>query len=155
MRTQVPRYLYKYRPVDANALAMLASDKLYLSRLDAFNDPFEVPNADLTLETKLCFDPHGKFATLEDPARNEASLPSLRACSLSEDCQDLLMWGHYANRHRGFCLRFEFAKDPQLLKLLFPIQYRAESSGNDGKATGTFEEARQRALEKSDKWSYE
>src|SRR4051812_16791217 len=98
MRTKVPRYLYKYRPVDANALAMVASDKLYLSRLDAFNDPFEVPNADLTLETKLCFDPHGKFATLEDPARNEASLPSLRACSLSEDCQDLLMWGHYANR---------------------------------------------------------
>src|SRR3954468_3942015 len=128
MSTDAPQYLYKYRPVDANALAMLASDKVYLSRLDAFNDPFEVANSDLTLEPKLCFDSRGTFATSDDPALHPGHVASLRVCSLSEEYQDLLMWGHYADRHRGFCLRFELAKDPNLLKILFPIRYVAESS---------------------------
>jgi hypothetical protein len=44
MRVTPPKYLYKYRAVDADALAMLASDKVYLSRLDAFNDPYEFLN---------------------------------------------------------------------------------------------------------------
>src|SRR3954462_13952347 len=101
MQRPIPQYLYKYRPVDANALAMLASDKVYLSPLDAFNDPFEALNLDPTLEPKLATYRHGTFAISEQPAQAQASGFSLRACSLTEECHDLLMWGHYADRHCG------------------------------------------------------
>jgi hypothetical protein len=134
---------------------MLASDKLYLSRLDAFNDPFEIMTVNPTLETKLCFDPDFRFAITEDPTRDDVHFAALRVCSLSEDCQDLLMWGHYADRHRGFCLRFEFGHDPELLKLLYPIEYTATASVLENDGATSFDQARKQTLKKSEKWSYE
>src|SRR5215213_6706400 len=62
VREVIPQYLYKYRSVDADSLALLASDKVYLSRLDAFNDPFEMLSFESTLETRLSVDRHGTFA---------------------------------------------------------------------------------------------
>jgi len=154
MQASIPNYLYKYRPVDANALAMLASDKVYLSRLDAFNDPFEALNLDPTLEPKLAEQQHGTFAVSKQPVQANAVGHSLRACSLSEECQDLLMWGHYADRHRGFCIRFEFQHDPELSKLLYPVDYEPtfpEIKERDE----SLEKALSSTLTKSEKWSYE
>ncbi len=144
-RRQPPQYLYKYRGVDADALAMLASDKVYLSRLDAFNDPFE----SLHLDDEAIAHPERPLA--------RASLveASMRVCSLSEDHQDLLMWGHYADRHRGFCIRFDFARDPKVRKLLFPVEYKPsipEIVTENPDATAA---ARMNTLVKADKWSYE
>jgi hypothetical protein len=155
MRRALPQYLYKYRPVDANALAMLASDKLYLSRLDAFNDPFEALNLDPILEPKLAAYHDGKFAISEQPSQVQATGASLRACSLSEECHDLLMWGHYADRHCGFCIRFEFNKDPELSKLLFPVDYAPSLPPNDAEQKHPLEKAIQDILKKSEKWNYE
>ena len=155
MQLPVPQHLYKYRPVDANALAMLASDKLFLSPLDAFNDPFEALNLNPTLEPKLAAYQHGTFAISETPSQAEHVGTSLRACSLSEECQDLLMWGHYADRHRGFCIRFYFGKDLQLAKLLFPIDYEPSVPQENNDKQDPLNKAINDTLKKSEKWSYE
>jgi hypothetical protein len=155
MQRSIPHFLYKYRPVDANALAMLASDKVYMSRLDAFNDPFEALNLDPTLEPKLAEQQHGTFAVSKQPVQADAVGNSLRACSLSEECQDLLMWGHYADRHRGFCIRFEFRNDAELSKLLYPIEYNPRFPELDNKIDQSLETALSSTLTKSEKWSYE
>src|SRR5690349_15997511 len=102
MSRSIPKYLYKYRAGNADALAMLATDKLYLSRLDAFNDPFEVLSREATLETTLAFDKKGHFAVTKDAAQEDEIATALRVCSFSEECGDLLTWGHYADCHRGF-----------------------------------------------------
>jgi hypothetical protein len=150
-----PKYLYKYRPVDAHALAMLASDCVYLSPLDGFNDPFEVANIEPVLETKLAFDRDGKFAVSEEPLAEHAQAMSMRVCSLSEECQDLLMWGYYADCHRGFCIRFEFTEDPELSKMLFQVDYQpALPMSSDGCRSELLQQ-RRRLLIKSDKWPYE
>src|SRR3954468_18740960 len=152
MRVAPPRYLYKYRAVDADALAMLASDKVYLSRLDAFNDPYEFLNLENDVSSSVV---RRDRSTLEKVSGNsESTAASLRVCALSEECRDLLMWGHYADRHRGFCIRFEFGKDPELSKLLYPVDYEPtfpEIKERDE----SLEKALSSTLTKSEKWSYE
>jgi hypothetical protein len=155
MQRSIPQYLYKYRSVDANSLAMLASDKVYLSRLDAFNDPFEVLNLSPTLETKIAPQPYGAFAVAEAPAQTGTVATSLRACSLSEESQDLLMWGHYADRHCGFCIRFEFAKDEELSRLLYPVDYNRVGTGIGAHSDKCPDHVLRAILTKSEKWSYE
>src|SRR4051812_16614593 len=117
MRIALPQYLYKYRSIDADALAMLASDKVYLSRLDAFNDPYEflTPSND----SPSLVDRRDRL-TVANSGNSNSGGASLRVCALSEECRDLLMWGHYGDRHRGFCIRFEFGRDPQICKMLYP-----------------------------------
>lgn len=34
-----------------------------------------------------------------------------KICCFSETCKSILMWSHYADRHKGICLRFRSAKD--------------------------------------------
>jgi hypothetical protein len=155
MKHTVPKYLYKYRPVDANALAMLASDKLFLSPLDAFNDPFEALDWNPTLETRITAQRQGTFAVSEPPIQAPNSGVALRACSLSEESQDLLMWGHYADRHCGFCIRFEFANDAELSELLHPVRYEPKIPDVDPDNGRNGDDLLLAVLTKSDKWSYE
>jgi hypothetical protein len=145
MPTQPPKYLYKYRRVDADALAMLASDKVYLSRLDAFNDPFE----SLSLEAESMA--RGR----RHASQGNAVASSLRVCALSEEHRDLLMWGHYGDSHRGFCIRFEFAQDPAICQMLHPVQYEATIQEPGENSDDSTDVAWRHSLIKSDKWSYE
>lgn len=50
---------------------------------------------------------------------------SLRLCCLAETPNSTLMWSHYANEHRGFCLEYDLQTwtDPKLLHLLHPVHY--------------------------------
>jgi hypothetical protein len=144
-RTPPPKYLYKYRSVDADALAMLAADKVYMSRIGAFNDPFEA----LDLETESLVHNRRRHR------HHDPYAASLRVCALSEEHRDLLMWGHYGDRHRGFCIRFEFDKDPELCKSLFPVEYEPTIPARPIEVRDALEMAKRNSLIKSDKWSYE
>jgi hypothetical protein len=155
MPPSIPRQLYKYRTVDANSLALLAADKVYLSRLDAFNDPFEMLSFESTLETKLSVDRNGTFVTSKDAPQVAPFGTSLRVCSLSEEYQDLLMWGHYADCHRGFCIRFEFARDPAIYQLIYPMKYADSFSDANCEDVAPLEKALHNSLAKSAKWNYE
>jgi hypothetical protein len=146
-----PKYLYKYRAVDADALAMLASDRVYLSRLDAFNDPYEFLN--FNNEVAPLIDRNDRVSIESENIDSDAAL--LRVCALSEECRDLLMWGHYADRHRGFCIRFEFGNDPQICQMLFPVEYQPSIPDSDAADANGENSVRRKILTKSDKWNYE
>jgi hypothetical protein len=148
-----PQYLYKYRAVDADALAMLATDKVYLSRLDAFNDPYEflICNSD----AGSLVDRHDRLSVARACGSPDSEAASLRVCSLSEEYRDLLMWGHYGDRHRGFCIRFEFREDPKICKKLYPVKYQPSLSSNNHTIPGMKNVGQRNILTKSDKWSYE
>jgi len=150
--TIAPRFLYKYRAIDADALAMLASDKVYLSRLDAFNDPYEFLSGNS--EAPPLVDRQNRLTIEKAPGNPNSGGASLRVCALSEEYRDLLMWGHYGDRHRGICIRFAFGKDPQICKMLHPVKYLPTIPGSD-KVTRTTDWIRRNILSKSDKWSYE
>ena len=49
-----------------------------------------------------------------------------KACSFSEINNSLLMWGHYADNHRGFCLEYNLeglGADHRLRETLYPVVY--------------------------------
>ncbi|GEM_PF-2461796 len=50
---------------------------------------------------------------------------ALGVCCFTEDSESLLMWAHYADRHRGVCLRFRHRKSEDFAEYCFPVQYRS------------------------------
>jgi hypothetical protein len=50
----------------------------------------------------------------------------VRACSFSERVDSVLMWSHYADCHRGFCIEYDIAAVPYtsyVSRFLYPIIY--------------------------------
>jgi hypothetical protein len=150
-----PQILYKYRCCDANALSLLASDRLYLSRVEAFNDPFEFLNPAATLESTRADDPDATFARLDSEHRADNFHASMRVCALTEKCDDLLMWGHYTDCHKGFCIRFEFGNDERIPGKLFPVEYLPTLPDYNKRIENSMDAVRIGTLTKYDEWSYE
>jgi len=97
---------------------------------------------------------------------NEVLQMKIKICCFSEINDSILMWSHYANNHKGFCIEYDFKKegvDPKLTRWLQPVIYR-DKLFNAGQY---FEGERKRVSElnpfivnynaiiKSTEWSYE
>lgn len=51
----------------------------------------------------------------------------IKLCSFSASREPIVMWSHYADEHRGFCIEYAVADLPSIAqRLLFPIIYREE-----------------------------
>lgn len=109
--------VYKYRTNNNYALNILTKGELWFSDPKDFNDPFDckmeytIENERRTLE-EICLR-HGapkltskytdeQLHVLLQKSLEEESL--LRVLSLSEDELNILMWSHYADYHKGFCI---------------------------------------------------
>jgi hypothetical protein len=139
MPTNIPAKLYKYQDYTPQTLDNLKGRRIWFSKPENFNDPFdcaipfrvttEVSTEDLKAIYKKYQQEVGSKQELDEKmlsgdlseelkarvirAAVAASLhkrPQYRnvgvAC-FSEKVDDLLMWSHYANGHRGFCLEFD------------------------------------------------
>jgi len=77
-------------------------------------------------------------------------------CCFTEVSDDILMWAHYADCHRGICLEFSSTKGP--LKAAQPVEYSSQYPALDLEAIVTKEGLRAAApwmLMKAEHWSYE
>ena len=133
MSKQPPEILYKYRNFDARSISMLANNQIYFASLLDFNDPFDCVAHEHLFEThtpqslELLARLHPQVSP-ENTARlieaiqrhpeikkiiaeqkialpkflNETGVLCLSACNDS-----ILMWSHYANYHKGFCIGFK------------------------------------------------
>lgn len=131
--------LYKYYPCDENTFKSLSVGGLWCHRADMMNDPFEcLAGADCQYsaeELKLfrkALAKHGEvqldksagklsvqtILDMSDVALSDFINKLRRAliernafCSLSEKGDDILMWSHYANGHKGCAIGIEFPDD--------------------------------------------
>ena len=101
--------LYKYKPIDRRALEILINGEIYFPLSSSFNDPFDgclLPEDFVTEVRDLGYDISG-----DDISRhNDYVKERLQGCgilSLSQKPDDLLMWSHYAESHKGICFEFE------------------------------------------------
>jgi hypothetical protein len=99
-----PVRLYKYRGVAVASLSAIARDRLYFGDYTRFNDPFDCQASRRRSSTE------GELP----PTNKSENRLNLRVCCLSEVPDDLLMWGHYADSHQGFCLEITPANDPSM-----------------------------------------
>jgi len=100
--------IYKYHSINIFLLHSLRNNTNWYSRLDQLNDPYECFFIDKT-NTQV-------FSNLRS---------SLYACCFSKNMNEILMWSHYADNHRGVCLEWEIDEE-QLKGQLFEMKYSNE-----------------------------
>lgn len=129
---EVPKLLYKFRAPTIQDIINLSTGNIWFSAPDRFNDPFDcaydVVLNDFTREQCIAilakYDERNEssVAHLSDAVLKQqipAGLTTATADALkrvggvscfSEVRDNLLLWGHYADGHKGFCLEFETSK---------------------------------------------
>jgi len=166
-----PRYLYKYRSID-RATEFLESNSIYFSNYKEFNDPFES-----ACKKKYDFTPKQYFETFqkwgvnfidsaikaeqirlgmvnpEDLLKKSTDMIFNRFSyfSMAEEPDNILMWSHYADSHKGVCFRFDLLQDFDTFLITVPVDYNSEYPEFD-----TLNENPSRIIiRKSPYWSYE
>ena len=182
IRPYAPPYLYKYRSMTSAGLEeVFQQRKIYLNDATKFNDPFECrpaltfhqsslkreillkemtkhrfPNVDKRTVKKLM---KGKAPLLTNPTTlrlaYEGFVKTVGIYCLSEKNDDLLMWSHYSDCHRGLCLQFKTSMETPLFWEAFKVIYQDEYPIINVMDMGKAEEFRKALLTKSTHWAYE
>lgn len=96
--------IYKYSPINKNAISSLVFEKNWISDPYNFNDPFE-----------LVLPPDFDFMTnayiTEEEKKNKDMIKSynnnIGVICYSNEPDNMLLWSHYGDNHAGICLGFE------------------------------------------------
>ena len=141
-----PRYLYKYRSIKST-IDFLKNGSIYFSSYKDFNDPFES-----ACKRKYDFTPKEYFETFQRwgvdsfSAAIEAEkirlgyvnakdllsqatdliLNDFAYFCMTKDPDNILMWSHYADSHKGVCLKFDLLQDLDTFSLTVPVDYNSE-----------------------------
>jgi hypothetical protein len=86
--------LYKYHRINLNLLKSLQKKCNWYSRIKDLNDPYEMFFKDNT----------------ESDIYNDL-IKTFCVCSFSKNRNEILMWSHYADNHKGICLEWEVTGD--------------------------------------------
>src|SRR5262249_31328334 len=57
---------------------------------------------------------------------HEQHRSQLGVCCFSRSIRSLLLWAHYAESHKGVCLQFYVARDPDVFCQAIPVEYELE-----------------------------
>jgi len=146
----VPGMLYKYHGINKFLFKLLSENKLWFSRPDRFNDPFDCSvqfdfgatqaQAQKSLENIIRITEGDGFGQLFEKFRLQHIEPGginallnlafqtfynerLSICCFSEVASSILMWSHYANQHKGVCLGFQVQDGNLLQRKIIPVNY--------------------------------
>ena len=176
-----PASLYKYYPDSELYWNSVKNDQMWYSAPCNFNDVFD---CDVSIGTqkvfneslKLCPDKRGirpgsqmwkeLRSTINRQLRAlQTTFDELRRTTgvscLSESDSSLLMWAHYADHHRGFCVEYDLLEINRILKFTaVPVIYSTQRTCFDFLNPQSIEEDAQKLLvqsltSKSPEWSYE
>lgn len=108
----LPKTLYRYMPEWPYALGTLTTRYFHFSLISEFNDPFEGKfteeeySEDETWSKNIRTILDSKMIQLKESIEKETGV-----LCFSETNDNILMWSHYANSHKGIVIGF----DPQIL----------------------------------------
>mgnify|MGYP003676340942 CR=1 FL=1 len=131
--------LFKYLPPDR--IDVLRESRMRFTPLLSLNDPFEhsmkIGEYEYAIQPELC---------------NNAT----KFVSLSRNNTNILMWSHYADSHKGFCIGFD--RKNNYFKAAESVRYRRYRSNLNGAnvdSTTPNSITKMVALEKAIDWAYE
>lgn len=146
--------MYKYSTFSEYSITNIINRELFMNHYDSFNDPFECwyriledfPNYDepKRLEAlrevwgcdKEFFQEHYN-SYVEELSGSDAGIDRLinhaRISCFCKEPDNLLMWAHYANGMRGFCLEFDRKSlvDERAFVKIYEVDYREEPAEID------------------------
>ncbi len=108
--------LYKYTKSTLHTLRNIEKQQLFLSANGMFNDIYE----------GLPYDMEGNIT----PSQTKSWGDLAYICCLSEICDDMLMWSHYADAHKGICIEYDLKQlhdsKCNILEHIFPVIYKED-----------------------------
>jgi hypothetical protein len=160
---------------------LFINNEIYLSSPTSFNDPFECrPNITIHKGNlkrrqyiKKMIQDNFPFATKKEKESHikkamiminnkeyqkdlyEQFIRTIGIYSLTAKNDDLLMWSHYSDGHRGICIEFDAAKGISLFGQALEVHYAEEYPIVNTMDFGNPEEFRKALLTKSNHWEYE
>ncbi|MGJ8684531.1 MAG: DUF2971 domain-containing protein [Nonlabens sp.] len=142
-----PQTIFKYYSNDEKGLNLdaLKNKYLYYSSFKSFNDPFDC-NINL-----VSFKKNGKFKKTNKKKKElfKNRLDNIGICCFTTKKDSILMWSHYSNSHKGYCLEF-IKKEEEL----YPVNYI-----KDFNKTNYYDNVKDSEFHltysKSEEWSYE
>jgi hypothetical protein len=108
--------LYKFRPINKRLIESLVDRSLYFARPSTLNDPFDccidLKKALERAEACSSGDRKRFFSSILDKPEFfktwHSTLEGLGVCAFSRGNRHTLLWSHYADDHKGVCLKYEF-----------------------------------------------
>lgn len=113
-------HLYKYCAYNTNSLSILRNKKIWLATPESFNDPFD---CNIKFKSEINSEAFSKYLNRTGRAtgnlhrdyeifiqglkefRNK-DIKKFGVFSMRQIKGNILMWSHYANQHKGFCIGF-------------------------------------------------
>lgn len=89
---------YKYMSINKNTLNAFINEYCWFSNPMSFNDPFDC-------------------ALVKGEKFNEFFLERKKILCLATEYDNLLMWSHYADCHRGLCIEYTPFSDEEIVSL--------------------------------------
>lgn len=120
----------KFCKIDCHSISNLKSNSLYAAVPNQLNDPFEAMCT--TKSAKAMYNLDGVIHYHEQVKRyntRRAIICLVKTDDANYVRQNLLMWSHYADSHRGFCVEYKDSIKKPLLKNCIdnrPIDYKKE-----------------------------
>lgn len=143
--------LYRYLSYDDRTIAIFRDRQIYFPAAHKLNDPFE-------------FQFHLKTSTVHGVAINPTSLKDAKeqmknygVLALSEVNDNILMWSHYADKHRGICIEFERTDTNELGNYdhCLPVLYQQELPSFNPLELEDSKAVTQALSTKGEYWKYE
>lgn len=172
---QYPRYLYKYRSI-SSLDKILINNSLWFSKPEDFNDPFDcriihdTQNSVKEITDYLIRNNIPSFEAKKTAVEYKNNRPKelseiitktvdeqiskTGVCCFSTVNDNILMWSHYSESHKGVCLKFDVLEDPDFFMIPLHMDYQ-----NDYSTFNYIREEREIVSKilklKSTEWSYE
>jgi len=173
-----PDIFYKYLKVDKRLYELLINNEIWYSKPSGFNDPYDC-NIDVSkiknIAELLSFvkthnlndiekliqknEPidQKKFKEIRKALQSigKEAIKKFGIACFSSECDNILMWSHYANDHKGICLGFDPYRDSKNFRLAQEVQYEKDYPKIDLVKEDLFSQLIKIATYKHLDWKYE
>ena len=117
--------LYKYTPSLEYCIDMIANERIYLSPANEFNDPYDSLQAfkitDINEDDEQLLNAYREGVLFQKSVEQQKTV---KIACFSENKGSSAMWGHYANKHEGYCLEYRVSDIVhKKTDLLLPVIY--------------------------------
>lgn len=136
----IPCYLYKYKTINQFTHSIIANNEMYFSSPANFNDPYDcnIPIDSTSSDENIrdwilsnggneedvpVFIQHFRNNPDYVPTIIKKHIKANGISCFSKLYDSILMWSHYADYHKGICLKFDITKDPFFFLTPFPVIY--------------------------------
>jgi|GEM_PF-1574391 len=148
--TTIPNLLYKFMPA-VHAKSSICQKRLKISILSELNDPFEWVPAIIDGSGA----PLKEAKEVRDKFHSQLEKKWGMIC-MSRTIEELLLWSHYGDSHKGMALAFSFPESSDVVKVEYTKERLSIDLQNGGELGPALHKAFKQLLgHKHEGWSYE